>query len=79
MHYATRPLWLVGFRPFFALACMAGAGLPLIWVLMFSGSVVAPAAVARRSTGRPRVDCAGAVTPAPHDQEATCPSSRPIT
>ena len=46
MHYATRPLWLVGFRPFFALGCMAGAGLPLIWVLMFSGSVVAPAALA---------------------------------
>lgn len=33
------PLWLVGFRPFFALACLAGLSLPLWWVLVFTGAV----------------------------------------
>lgn len=33
------PLWLAGFRPFFALACLAGLSLPLWWVLMFTGAV----------------------------------------
>jgi uncharacterized protein involved in response to NO len=32
-------LWLVGFRPFFALACLAGATLPLWWVLVYTGAV----------------------------------------
>lgn len=36
------PLWLVGFRPFFALACIAGAGLPLVWILIFKGILPAP-------------------------------------
>lgn len=40
------PLWLVGFRPFFALVCMAGAILPLIWILLFSGMLVAPSNLA---------------------------------
>ncbi len=38
------PLWLVGFRPFFALACLSGLSLPVLWALMFSGIVEAPAA-----------------------------------
>jgi len=40
---ATHPLWLVGFRPFFALACLAGAVLPVAWVLIFKGILPAPA------------------------------------
>jgi uncharacterized protein involved in response to NO len=41
------PLWLVGFRPFFALACLAGLSLPLWWVLVFTGAVApAPTLVA---------------------------------
>ena len=36
MSHARHPLWLVGFRPFFLLACLAGALLPLIWALLFS-------------------------------------------
>jgi uncharacterized protein involved in response to NO len=33
------PFWLVGFRPFFALACLAGLSLPLWWALVFTGAV----------------------------------------
>lgn len=40
----THPLWLVGFRPFFALACLAGLSLPLLWAMIFSGILPAPAA-----------------------------------
>ena len=36
------PLWLVGFRPFFALACIAGASLPIVWILVFKGILPAP-------------------------------------
>jgi len=36
------PLWLVGFRPFFALACLAGASLPVAWILVFKGVLPAP-------------------------------------
>jgi uncharacterized protein involved in response to NO len=32
-------LWLVGFRPFFILTCLAGALLPLWWALVFTGAV----------------------------------------
>jgi len=39
MNLASHPLWLVGFRPFFALACIAGASLPILWALIFSGAV----------------------------------------
>lgn len=42
MKFADHPLWLVGFRPFFALACLAGMSLPMIWALMFSGALPAP-------------------------------------
>lgn len=42
MNFADRPLWLVGFRPFFALACLSGLSLPLLWALMFSGVLPAP-------------------------------------
>ncbi|AKU13395.1 hypothetical protein AzCIB_3502 [Azoarcus sp. CIB] len=43
MKLVSHPLWLVGFRPFFSLACLAGLSLPLIWALMFSGALPAPA------------------------------------
>jgi len=35
----NHPLWRVGFRPFFALACLAGMFLPLWWVLVYAGAV----------------------------------------
>ncbi len=37
------PLWLVGFRPFFLLACLAGAVLPPLWALVFAGALTLPA------------------------------------
>ena len=43
MMLMTHPLWLVGFRPFFALACLAGATLPILWALIFTGTLAAPA------------------------------------
>lgn len=43
MGFTGHPLWLVGFRPFFALACLAGLGLPALWVLLHLGYVTAPA------------------------------------
>lgn len=36
------PLWLVGFRPFFTLAILAGMGLPVLWALIYSGVISAP-------------------------------------
>ncbi len=42
MKFSNHPLWLVGFRPFFALACLSGLSLPMVWVLIFSGSLPAP-------------------------------------
>ena len=41
---STHPFWLVGFRPFFSLACLAGIFLPLVWALMFSAHLPAPTA-----------------------------------
>ncbi len=41
---SKHPLWLVGFRPFFALACLSGLSLPVIWALMFAGVIEAPTA-----------------------------------
>ncbi|MBZ0134232.1 MAG: NnrS family protein [Rhodocyclaceae bacterium] len=41
---SKHPLWLVGFRPFFALACLSGVVLPLFWALMFAGALEAPTA-----------------------------------
>jgi len=42
MNLSSHPLWLVGFRPFFALACLSGLSLPLLWVLIFLGALPAP-------------------------------------
>lgn len=42
MQFSTHPFWLVGFRPFFSLACLAGMTLPVLWALIFSGSLPAP-------------------------------------
>ncbi len=39
---STHPLWLVGFRPFFALAMLSGLSLPVLWVLMYAGHLTAP-------------------------------------
>jgi len=44
MRLSNNPLWLVGFRPFFALACLSGMFLPVIWALIFSGAAPAPEA-----------------------------------
>ncbi len=44
MSFSSHPLWLVGFRPFFALACLSGLSLPVIWALMFAGMIEAPTA-----------------------------------
>lgn len=41
--YASHPVWLVGFRPFFILAMLAGMMLPALWVTIYSGVVEAPA------------------------------------
>ena len=38
----AHPFWLVGFRPFFTLACLSGLSLPLLWVLIFLGVLPAP-------------------------------------
>ena len=43
MKFATHPFWLVGFRPFFTLACLSGLSLPLLWALVYLGSLPAPA------------------------------------
>jgi len=42
MRFSNHPLWLVGFRPFFTLACLAGAILPVLWALIFGGNLAAP-------------------------------------
>lgn len=42
MRLASHPIWLVGFRPFFTLACLAGLSLPLAWALIFGGQLPAP-------------------------------------
>ncbi|MEF8721296.1 NnrS family protein [Candidatus Accumulibacter phosphatis] len=44
MRFSDQPLWLVGFRPFFALACLSGLTLPVLWALLFAGTLAAPAA-----------------------------------
>ncbi|MBI5438985.1 MAG: NnrS family protein [Nitrosomonadales bacterium] len=43
MRLSAHPLWLVGFRPFFGLACLSGLSLPILWALFFSGIVSMPA------------------------------------
>lgn len=42
MKISAHPLWLVGFRPFFSLAILAGMSLPLLWALIYSGVIAAP-------------------------------------
>ena len=42
MKLSAHPLWLVGFRPFFVLACLSGLSLPVIWMLLFTGALPAP-------------------------------------
>lgn len=44
MDFFAHPLWLVGFRPFFILACLAGLALPALWVSIHFGLLPAPAA-----------------------------------
>lgn len=43
MKLLDHPVWLVGFRPFFALACLSGMALPVLWVLIYRGQLAAPA------------------------------------
>ncbi len=38
----VHPLWLVGFRPFFLLACLAGLALPMLWALIYGDMIAAP-------------------------------------
>jgi len=42
MKFAAHPFWLVGFRPFFALACLSGLGLPILWTLILAGELSGP-------------------------------------
>lgn len=42
MKFSDHPFWLVGFRPFFTLACLAGVLLPILWVLLYSGHLSGP-------------------------------------
>ncbi|MGC2048081.1 MAG: NnrS family protein [Gallionella sp.] len=42
MYLPTHPLWLVGFRPFFALAMLSGLSLPVLWALIYSDVIAAP-------------------------------------
>src|SRR4051812_6242280 len=39
----NHPIWLAGFRPFFTLAFVSGAILPIVWALVFAGLLVLPA------------------------------------
>lgn len=43
MRFTAHPLWLVGFRPFFLFACLAGVVLPAVWALIFNGALTLPA------------------------------------
>ncbi|MBS1227844.1 MAG: NnrS family protein [Proteobacteria bacterium] len=42
MKISNHPLWRVGFRPFFALACLAGLSLPIVWAMIFAGRLAGP-------------------------------------
>lgn len=39
---SSHPVWLLGFRPFFALAMIAGLVLPMLWAMLFSGVLSGP-------------------------------------
>lgn len=40
--FFSHPFWSIGFRPFFALAMLSGAALPVLWALVFSGAIAPP-------------------------------------
>ena len=40
--WTGHPVWLVGFRPFFPLACLAAALLPLVWMALYAGKLPPP-------------------------------------
>lgn len=40
--FFAHPFWSVGFRPFFALAILSGAALPVLWALVFAGAIAPP-------------------------------------
>lgn len=42
MKLSEHPVWFVGFRPFFTLACLSGVILPLVWALIFNGKLSVP-------------------------------------
>ncbi|MDH4235526.1 MAG: NnrS family protein [Gallionella sp.] len=42
MKLSSHPFWLVGFRPFFALACLSGLSLPVLWALIFTHTILMP-------------------------------------
>ena len=42
MKLSEHPVWLVGFRPFFILACLSGVILPLVWALIFNAKLSVP-------------------------------------
>lgn len=42
MRFLDHPLWLVGFRPFFSLAFLAGMALPVLWAAIFDGGIAPP-------------------------------------
>jgi uncharacterized protein involved in response to NO len=42
IYLPAHPLWLAGFRPFFALAMLSGASLPVLWALIYSDVIAAP-------------------------------------
>ena len=42
MAFTSHPLWLAGFRPFFALACLAGMIYPAAWTLVYRGMLALP-------------------------------------
>ena len=42
MKLSAHPLWLMGFRPFFGLACLLGLSLPILWALLYSGVISMP-------------------------------------
>ncbi|HEX8962425.1 MAG TPA: NnrS family protein [Rhodocyclaceae bacterium] len=44
MKPVSHPVWLAGFRPFFTLACLAGALLPVLWALIYTGTLPGPPA-----------------------------------
>lgn len=43
--FFSSPFWSVGFRPFFALAILSGAALPVLWALVFAGAIAPPVAL----------------------------------